>query len=433
MKKLILVLCGNLFSFFIIFGQTPDFKINSYDINADFAGQTGTVGVSLVCNIEVNKISKDMQFIFGSNAEIKSISILKDGISEEVPFRINGKDSLLLAPGESLKPGKKYSLKFDYDFPTGTFNDTVLILDRGHRWYPLVMDQVVPFKISCKTPHRYNVLSDGNLTGIIIDSENTEYIWESKFPVFKVQLMILNSGVFKRSSVGKCDLYYTGIDSLQSKKILDETLKILNYYENNFGNYPYKKLTLCSVTDFPGIDTGSGLLMIGSQSLEYLTKGYFNMLILTISQQWFGAGVFAKYGGTGFSFFTISLPNYLELMYLQNELGEDDYNKQLQQLTENYKDVAGTEKDMPVIDVDFPNTREKAKILYAKGPIILSMVEKEMGREKWLSMFKDLCSTFRGNILTYADFKKYISKYDGSGRTLTLFDNLTTGKGLPKE
>ena len=65
--------------------------------------------------------------------------------------------------------------------------------------------------------------------------------------------------------------------------------------------------------------------------------------------------------------------------------------------------------DIPIIDVDLPNTKEKGLILYAKGPFVLSKIEKDLGRKKWLSFLGDLYQTFRGKILTYDEFKKNLS------------------------
>ena len=43
---------------------------------------------------------------------------------------------------------------------------------------------------------------------------------------------------------------------------------------------------------------------------------------------------------------------------------------------------------------------------------------------------KGALSNFSGKILTYAEFKKYLAKYDENGHTLTLLNHLMTEKGL---
>ena len=71
--------------------------------------------------------------------------------------------------------------------------------------------------------------------------------------------------------------------------------------------------------------------------------------------------------------------------------------------------------------------------MYGKGPFVVSKINKAMGDEKWLLFLQDLYKSFRGKILTYDNFEKYISKYDVDGNILTLLKQLITEKGMPEE
>ncbi len=121
-----------------------------------------------------------------------------------------------------------------------------------------------------------------------------------------------------------------------------------------------------------------------------INKGFKDFLILTIAQQWFTANVFADFSKPGFFFFTISLPHYLKLMYIRDNEGEAEFNDALFKPLDKYKEFAGSESDIPIIDVDMPNTREKGMILYAKGPYVLKILAEEMGVETWKLFLKDL-------------------------------------------
>ena len=120
-------------------------------------------------------------------------------------------------------------------------------------------------------------------------------------------------------------------------------------------------------------------------------------------------------------------------MYIRDTRGEEAYKNSLLKPLENYKEFAGKEKDMPLIDVDMPNTKEKGLLLYGKGPFILSKVENKMGIENWRLFLRDLYKTFFGKIMTLNDFENYLSKYDETGNTLVLFEKLINEKGMPKE
>lgn len=418
-------------------GQTSIVNINSYDIEATLKLNSVNIEFTTLCQIQTSDSISTIQFIFSSESNIHSVEYLEEDKWLSIPYKLNGKDSLLLQFYSEIFPANKYLFRFKYSFPTNSINDSPLIIDRGHRWYPLILDQIAAFKLTCSVPKGYNVLAAGDLLSVNNYKDSTTFIWESQFAVFKMPLIVFNSYQFKRAELDSLnisiDFYYLNADSIEASSIINEAAKCINYFSKNIGSYQYEKLTLFEVTQWEGINTGSGLIMLGSQSLEMMKRKYYDGLNLTIAQQWIGAGVFAKYGDTGFWFLALSLPHYLRLMYLRQTQGEKSFLESLQEPLVKYKEFAGKENDIPLLNIDSPNSREKSLILYGKGPVVLNRIENKMGNEKWLSFLQNLYKSFRGKILTYANFEKYISKYDESGNILTLLKQLIAQKGMPEE
>lgn len=98
---------------------------------------------------------------------------------------------------------------------------------------------------------------------------------------------------------------------------------------------------------------------------------------------------------------------------------------------DNYKEFAGKENDIPIIDIDFPNTKEKGLVIYAKGPYILSKLETAMGKTTWMDFIHNLYYSYQGKILSYEKFKEMLSHYDKNGRVLIDFNKMMSEKGLP--
>lgn len=418
--------------------QTSIININSYDIEATLKLNSVNIEFTTLCQIQTSDSISTIQFVFNSESNIHSVEYLEEDKWISIPHKVNGKDSLLLLFNSEIFPANKYLFRFKYSFPTNILNNSPVIIDRGHRWYPLILDQIAAFKLTCNVPKGYNVLAAGDLLSVNNYKDSTTFIWESQSAVFKMPLIIFNPTQFKRAefdSLGiSIEFYYLNADSIEASIIINEAARCINYYAKYIGSYSYKTLTLFEVTRWEGINTGSGLIMIGSQSLEMMKRKYYDGLNLTIAQQWLGAGLFAKYGDTGFWFLALSLPHYLRLMYLrQIQQGEESILESLQEPLVKYKEFAGKENDIPIINIDSPNSREKSLILYGKGPFVLYIIEKKMGNEKWLSFLKNLYKSFRGKILTYTDFEKYISKYDEDGNILALLKQLITQKGMPEE
>ncbi len=419
-----------------IFSQKSDLTVNHYEIHAVLSSSAKTLNVNLVCNINKNTDSNSLQFLFSTETNLESVKYNDGEDWTDISFNINGKDSLLLTPTERLSENYNYDLVFDYSLPVNELNDTVFILDRGHRWYPLITDQIFTYTLECEVPKGYRVLSSGDLFEEVNEIEKNSFVYECNKPVFKLPLIVFNPEIFRKTELrttgNNIEFYSLTTDSSETIKIMTKADSVLNYFSKTLGDYPRKSLIYFEVSDFGGVNVGSGLLTIGTQIIRWTEKGYDDMLILTIAQQWFAASVFADFSKPGFFFFTISLPHYLKLMYIRDTRGEEAFNNSLLKPLEGYKEFAGKENDMPLIDVDMPNTKEKGLLLYGKGPFILSKIENEIGMNNWKLFLRDLYNNFLGKIMTLKDFENHILKYDKSGNTLTLFEKLMNEKGIPE-
>jgi hypothetical protein len=437
MKIPLIVLSISLSFVSITSAQTSNITVSNYDIETVLSESAKTIDVNLICNISKNDNSSVIQFLLNSESNLYSVTYRDNEDWDEIHFSFNGKDSLLLTTDEKFLKNNYYDLKFEYSFPVEMLNDTLLILDRGHRWYPLIGNQVFTYKLKCQVPKSFSVLSSGNLTEEKNVNDKSVFTWACDKPVFKLPLIVFNSKVYTKTelvtSENDIEFYYLTLDSTKAKNILSQADSILSYFNKTLGKYDRSKLIYFEVSDFEGVNVGSGLLTTGIQTLEMIDKGYKDALILTLAQQWFGAGVFADFNTSGFFFLSISLPHYLRLMYVRDSEGKEAFNNSLLNPLERYKEFAGKESDVPVININMPDTKEKAIVLYAKGPFVLSKIEKEMGSENWKLFLRDLYQNFCGKVMTYADFKNYMAKYDKSGSTFALFEKLMNEKGMDVE
>jgi hypothetical protein len=436
MKYFLIILCV-IFSFSTFTEcQTSNIKITSYNIEASYLRSYKSIDIELVCSFQIKDHADSVLFVFNDKCKINSIKFEKDTGWDDLRYHSTGKDSLSVELSKGVEPNKIQRLKFEYSFPAGEYNDTVFITDRGERWYPLIMDQVASFRLTCKVSNGMKVLSAGNLIGEKTEGDTVLFMWESELPVFKLPLIVFNPLKFEKSNIKAGEtaisLYTFPEDTAGTSSLLIQAAGAVDYFNSLLGQYPYKNITLIEVNDFNGVNIGSGLLMVGAESLNGIRKGYYNFLLMPLAAEWFGAGVFAKYIEPGFFFLNISLPHYLRLMYIRHSEGEKAFEKSLLKSLENYKKFAGKENDIPVIDIDYPNTREKGLILYAKGPYILSRVEKELGSSAWKDFIYNLYNLYCGKILTYQNFKEMLSHYDKDGKTVRNFDKMMSEKGLPQ-
>jgi hypothetical protein len=397
-----------------VFGQTPPVEITSYDIKAslNLMGKELQVAAELGLN-KVDTV-KEFDLILNSTAKMGAIKSSMSNGTTDLPFQFTGKDTLKITVPPSLLTSPHLILDFFYSLPLGESIGSLIVLGRGNRWYPLIMDQIVPFKLTATVPKGYTVFSAGDLVGEKDLKRQSQFVWESKIPVFKLPLVLAQPKFYNKSAIdvdGKDVILYSCTPVGDSvRKILFSAGHALKYYSEQIGPYPYADLT-----------------MIG------FMQGYPEGLLLSVACQWMAAGVFFPFLGKGFWFLQLSLPHYLRLMYVRQSQGVLDFIKELNGGLEAYKKVAGTENEVSILDVDYLNTKEKAATIYGKGPYVIDLVIKQMGGENWDKFLKDIYKNFLGKILTYDDFVSYLSKYDQSGKAVALLNKLVSEKGVPKE
>jgi hypothetical protein len=57
-------------------------------------------------------------------------------------------------------------------------------------------------------------------------------------------------------------------------------------------------------------------------------------------------------------------------------------------------------------------------------------VRREIGDENWNKLVRDIYKDFKGKILYYEDFIKYLSRYDRDGKCVSKFEKMLSETGL---
>jgi len=406
-------------------------EIKAYNINVNMDLDNHLNVKAKLEILKDNSINK-FELLLSSDAKIRYIKSKMKKNWIDISYTRN-KDTLLLTVPPEIASNKELIIEFKYT-SIGEIKD-VFYLDRGHRWYPLIVDQIAKFRIIAKMPPGYEAFSAGDLIDKKKLNDYSQFIWESKIPVFKIPLIVAKSGYFKEAHKecnGKKIYLYFLIDDKESiEEIFSEACNTMKFFNELIGEYHHNQLTIIEYPEFQGTNIATSLLIVGSPLIDAFKKGYYENLHLSIACQWIAAGTFNKLFAKGFWFLQISLPHYLRLMYLRQTKGEEAYIQELQKGLDAYKKVAGTDKDIQIIDIDFPDTREKGRIIYGKGPYIIHKISMQIGEKNWGKLIKDIYKDFTGRIFTYKDFINYLSRYDRDGTCVSKFEKMLSERGIP--
>jgi hypothetical protein len=321
---------------------------------------------------------------------------------------------------------------FEYSYPIE--NDSIILLDRGNRWYPMIADNIVTFKLSIEAPEGYYAVSAGKLTVESAAAGIVKHIYESDVNVFKLPVFIAKKELYilKSSKCGDINLnsyILSPNDSLNFDSLNLHICSLLSYFNENIGKYSFDRFNLIETSLYQGANLGSSFITAGTDNIKAFEKNYSEWLNLASASQWIGAGVFPRLFCKGFWFLSISFPHYLRLMYAKDILGEDVFNKEIEHLKSTYEKITGTEGEVTVLDVDFPNTNEKGILVYAKGVLILDKIKNLLGDTTWKNMLKDFYKQYDGKIILLEDFVNFIDQYDTTGNTSKSLLKMLSEKG----
>lgn len=428
MKKIIF-----LFLFILSTNLYPAVKISSYDITATYNETKNKISVTAKLEFQNTGVSDTLLLLFNSNCKINSIKYSHP--ESNVNYITGGKDTIFLMLNENVKSLPDFEITFNYDYPLE--KDTVILVDRGYRWYPLIAENVESFEMTIEVPSNYIGLTAGDFIRVKQNPESRLYYFASKRNVFKIPLIIAPDNYYNVNEYdcnGVKTYFYSiaGNDKTPNDSINMDICSLIKYFNKMIGPYQFKRFSLVETNEFQGSNLGSSIITAGSNNIKYYSSGYKEWLDMDVASQWICAGVFPRLFCKGFWFMSISFPHYLRLMYIHDTYGEEAFEKAKDKLSKEYQKIAGSQNEVPILDVDYPNTKEKGLALYAKGVIVLDIIKNEMGNENWIKFLRYFYEKYSGKTVTLDTLTECINKIDPTEKCSNHLLKMLREKGMPE-
>jgi hypothetical protein len=434
-RNFILIILSIVLLAQVSFGQDNSTRINDYDMTVNLDTANGQLNIRARLSVEKFNYDSTLILLLSSAVSLESVFAIVEGTFTNISSKFIGKDTLQIEYPSSLVNEQKFFLDFYYTYPIGKEADSLLLLDRGHRWYPMLMDNIAKLHLSVSAPGDYEMFSAGDMNSMTKTDDSVLTVWETAMPAFKIPLIISKIGYYKGlvkvvSGDKELALYYSSADSATAQAIIDEAGRAFEYFSEYIGKYGHNSLRLIEVTQFPGVNIGTGIITFGRNEYEAFKIGKKDGIDLAVADQWMGAGIFAKFPSQGFWFMSVSIPHYLRMMYLQKVEGEEIFLKNLNDSYDAYRPIAGTGNDIPIYDVDFLGTKEKGAIIYGKGPYAVNIIRNQLGNEVWQKLWRNLYREYKGKVISYDQLIDYIGKYDKKREVASELDKMVKGSGL---
>ncbi|HEX7956455.1 MAG TPA: M1 family aminopeptidase [Pyrinomonadaceae bacterium] len=295
--------------------------------------------------------------------------------------------------------------------------------DRAHHWFPSIdhpYDKArVEFRVTA--PARYDVVANGRLVETRgLGDGSRLWRWREDVPV-PVYCMVFGATEFAVVDAGGFEgvrLWHYLYPKDRDGGLADHgrALRMLEFYSQLVGPYPYEKLALVqSSTRFGGMENSSSIFFDenaydGSGRLE-------GTVAHEIAHQWFGDSVTESdwhhlWLSEGFA-------TYFGAHFFERADGRDKFVRMMLADRERYlKDAAAVSR--PVYD---PEVKDLFKLLnrnnYQKGGWVLHMLRRVMGDERFFAGVHDYYRTYRDANASTEDFRRVMELR--AGRPLDWF------------
>jgi aminopeptidase N len=350
-------------------------------------------------------------------------------IGERLSIDLNGDyhkgDQVWIAVSYSGRPKDGLYIK------KNKFGDRTVFADnwpnRAHYWFPAIdhpYDKAtVEFLITA--PDRYDVVANGILLETTSQQNGTKlWHWSESVPI-PTYCMTLGAAAFSIIGVGcsqgsACPVpiqyyVYPG-DRDGAFRDYGRTTKMLAFYSELIGPYPYKKLALVeSSTRFGGMENASNIFF---DEKAYDGSGHLEGTVAhEIAHQWFGDSV--TEADWHHLWLSEGFATYFGHLFFEREEGRDKLVRLMREDKNAYLS-ANASNPRPICD---PAVTDLFKLLnannYQKAAWVLHMLRHIMGNEKFFEGIRDYYQTYRNRNALTADFQKVMESH--AGRSLDWF------------
>ncbi len=314
----------------------------------------------------------------------------------------------------------------DKDYPQKPYQIWSQGEDEDNRyWYPsydFPNDRFTSEKfVTVKS--KFTVVSNGKLIEVIEDKNNgtKTYHWKEEIP----HVNYLNSIIVGEFEEHKEDFegipvcYYVpkGKGDLV-KYSFSKTVDMLKFFSQKIGvKYPYEQYAQTTITDFMwgGMENISATTLTERTlhdriaDMDVKSEG---LVAHELAHQWWGDLLTCK--DWSHTWLNEGFATFFEALYRQHDLGEDEFQLDMQGSKESYLDEDRREYRRPIVYNIYTAPIELFDShSYSKGSWVLQMLRSFLGEELFWKGINHYCTKFREQCVDSHDFQKAMEEATG--------------------
>ncbi len=291
----------------------------------------------------------------------------------------------------------------------------------GASWYPItIIGDVFDAHVTIKTPANVEAVCNGEMIKrekSTVEGVPSVYEFQTKSPIFGIYFAY-GPYVMQQKKIGDIQ-YYTYFrpeNASKSDAYLDVTNRILTFYGSKFVPFPFEKMAMVEVPLPPFLGgVGPASLMFLHQKMVAHKDVPENLLAHELAHQWFGNLLPINITDPNYSqWLSEGFATYCDALYTEHTEGEKAFVTHIERYDQLYFQFEMmASRGQGAIRDTYPDSPLYRPVIYEKGALVLHMLRKVMGDEKFFSLMREFVETYRNKLTTVDDFRRMASKAQG--------------------
>ena len=280
--------------------------------------------------------------------------------------------------------------------------------------------KVVAHMSTIRTPANVEAVCNGAVVSRAkATEEGTEgrFEFETKSPVFGLYFAY-GPYVVQEKQVGDIH-YYTYFRPEHASKheaYVEVTNRILAFYASKYAPFPFEKMAVIEAPLPPFLGgVGPASLMFLQGSMVDHPEVPETLLAHELAHQWFGNLIPINLTDPGYNqWLSEGFATYSDALYTEYKDGAKAFGLHIEKYQQLYFQLSMTAKPRAIRDTKGPMQALYRPVVYEKGALVLHMLRKVMGEEKFFGLMRRYVEEYRNKPTNVDDFRKLASEVNGS-------------------
>jgi TolA-binding protein/peroxiredoxin len=311
------------------------------------------------------------------------------------------------------------NLTFDPQLGLGEFGYGL----SGASWYPItIIGDVFDAHVVLNTPANMEAVSNGEF--VKREKSNRpgtpgRFEFQTRNPVFGLYFAY-GDYVVKEKQVGPIHFYtyLRAPNAAKSDAYIEVANNILSFYASKFNGFPFEKMAVIE-TPLPPFLGG-----VGPASLMFLQEDMVahpevpeNLLAHELAHQWFGNLIPINLTDPGYNqWLSEGFATYCDALYTQHKDGPKAFDVHIQQYQQLYFQfqMHAPASAGAIRNTMSPMSAGYRPVVYEKGALVLHMLRRVMGDQKFFALLSNYVATYKNRPSTVDDFRRMASEAQGA-------------------